>query len=281
MSFKELLEVDTGFTTNEPDLLALRQAIEKAVELLVLEGADLGVWDFEDRVAGAEVLQRYRLQRDGEVSVAEIEKRDRVAATTPRANEDVKQTLSSNQAIQPARETTQDVTRRTYMTDAVGAVERVKTNTGGTMGTVQQRANLVVTSLPQHGVTGTQEQVPCHPGSTRPTADPHIVVDAAAATSANGAPTHRTCPAAALSVEASADHQLNDSPVQSATPVVTTRTRRVLKVVKSEREAELNRNAADRHKADAIARALRGKRALSALQMAQLEQPKEPEQQEG
>lgn len=65
VSFKELLEVDTGITTNEPDLLALRQATEKAVELLILEGADLGVWGFSDKVAGAELLERYRAERDG------------------------------------------------------------------------------------------------------------------------------------------------------------------------------------------------------------------------
>ena len=65
VSFKELLEVDTGITTNEPDLLALRQATEKAVELLILEGADLGVWGFSDQVAGADILNRYRAERDG------------------------------------------------------------------------------------------------------------------------------------------------------------------------------------------------------------------------
>lgn len=65
VSFKELLEVDAGFTTNEPDLLALRQATEKAVELLILEGADLGVWEFQDQLAGAELIERYRAERDG------------------------------------------------------------------------------------------------------------------------------------------------------------------------------------------------------------------------
>ncbi|WP_300392632.1 CsgG/HfaB family protein [Henriciella sp.] len=65
VSFKELLEVDTGITTNEPDLLALRQATEKAVELLILEGADLGIWGFHDQVAGAEIIERYRAERDG------------------------------------------------------------------------------------------------------------------------------------------------------------------------------------------------------------------------
>ena len=65
VSFKELLEVDTGITTNEPDLLALRQATEKAVELLIMEGAALGVWEFQDQVAGAALMERYLAERDG------------------------------------------------------------------------------------------------------------------------------------------------------------------------------------------------------------------------
>lgn len=65
VSFKELLEVDTGITTNEPDLLALRQATEKAVELLIMEGASLGVWQFQDQVAGAALLEQYLAERDG------------------------------------------------------------------------------------------------------------------------------------------------------------------------------------------------------------------------
>lgn len=65
VSFKELLEVDTGITTNEPDLLALRQATEKAVELLIMEGAALGIWEFQDRVAGAALMEQYLAERDG------------------------------------------------------------------------------------------------------------------------------------------------------------------------------------------------------------------------
>ena len=64
VSFKELLEVDAGITSNEPDLLALRQATEKAVELLILEGADLGIWEFQDELAGAALIERYRAERD-------------------------------------------------------------------------------------------------------------------------------------------------------------------------------------------------------------------------
>lgn len=72
VSFKELLEVDTGITTNEPDLLALRQATEKAVELLILEGATLGVWEFQDQVAGAALMEKYLAERDGMIEDPEV-----------------------------------------------------------------------------------------------------------------------------------------------------------------------------------------------------------------
>ena len=86
VSFKELLEVDTGITTNEPDLLALRQATEKAVELLIMEGAALGVWEFQDQVAGAALMERYLAERDGllpdeGVSFAEQPAQPQVAET--------------------------------------------------------------------------------------------------------------------------------------------------------------------------------------------------------
>ncbi|WP_291059645.1 CsgG/HfaB family protein [Hyphomonas sp.] len=73
VSFKELLEVDTGITTNEPDLLALRQATEKAVELLIMEGAALGVWQFQDQVAGAALLENYLAERDGIVDELDLD----------------------------------------------------------------------------------------------------------------------------------------------------------------------------------------------------------------
>ena len=39
VAFRELLEAEAGFTTNEPDQLALQQAIEKAVYALVMEAS--------------------------------------------------------------------------------------------------------------------------------------------------------------------------------------------------------------------------------------------------
>lgn len=44
VKFKRLLEVETGYTTNEPVHLAVTEAIEKAVESLVMEGIKDNIW---------------------------------------------------------------------------------------------------------------------------------------------------------------------------------------------------------------------------------------------
>jgi curli production assembly/transport component CsgG len=44
VNVKRLLEVETGITKNEPAQLALKEAIDKAVELLVVEGIIDGLW---------------------------------------------------------------------------------------------------------------------------------------------------------------------------------------------------------------------------------------------
>jgi curli production assembly/transport component CsgG len=44
VNFKRLLEVETGYTTNEPIQMAVTEAIEKAVASLVMEGIKDGIW---------------------------------------------------------------------------------------------------------------------------------------------------------------------------------------------------------------------------------------------
>lgn len=72
VAFKELLQAEAGYTTNEPDQVALQQAIEKAVYALVLEGVELKLWDFADRNAGWPLLWKYMKERDGYVDPAEM-----------------------------------------------------------------------------------------------------------------------------------------------------------------------------------------------------------------
>lgn len=73
VAFKELLQAEAGYTTNEPDQVALQQAIEKAVYSLVLEGVELKLWDFADQKAGWPLLWKYMKERDGHVDPAEMD----------------------------------------------------------------------------------------------------------------------------------------------------------------------------------------------------------------
>lgn len=73
VAFKELLEAEAGITTNEPDHLALQQAIEKAVYGLVMEGVELKLWDFADVHAGWPLLWRYQQERGGVYSAAQVQ----------------------------------------------------------------------------------------------------------------------------------------------------------------------------------------------------------------
>lgn len=72
VGFKELLQAEAGYTTNEPDQVALQQAIEKAVYSLVLEGVDLKLWEFADPNAGWPLLYEYKRERDGHVDEAQV-----------------------------------------------------------------------------------------------------------------------------------------------------------------------------------------------------------------
>jgi len=65
VTFDNLLEADAGITSNEPGLLALRQAVEKSVYALVMEGSEIGLWNFKDKNQGLALLENYRYERDG------------------------------------------------------------------------------------------------------------------------------------------------------------------------------------------------------------------------
>ncbi|MBB5282538.1 curli production assembly/transport component CsgG [Rhabdobacter roseus] len=49
VKFKRLLEAETGYTTNEPAQLAVTEAIEKAVQSLIIEGIRDGLWDADTK----------------------------------------------------------------------------------------------------------------------------------------------------------------------------------------------------------------------------------------
>lgn len=73
VGFKELLEAEWGITTNEPDQIALQQAIEKAVYGLVLEGVELDLWRFADMQAAQPLMSTYRAERDGVYDARDVQ----------------------------------------------------------------------------------------------------------------------------------------------------------------------------------------------------------------
>lgn len=72
VAFKEILEAELGVTTNEPDQLALQQAIEKALYGLVMEGVELKLWNFADAAKGQALLDAYHRERDGGVPAVNV-----------------------------------------------------------------------------------------------------------------------------------------------------------------------------------------------------------------
>ena len=73
VAFKELLEAEAGFTTNEPDQVALQQAIEKAVYGLIMEGEELDLWRFADKQKASPMIASYRAERDGSFSSRDVQ----------------------------------------------------------------------------------------------------------------------------------------------------------------------------------------------------------------
>ncbi|MEI6730897.1 MAG: CsgG/HfaB family protein, partial [Pseudomonadota bacterium] len=66
LAFDKLLETEAGFSINEPNQLAVRQAIDTAVYSMIMEGSLRGIWNFEDKEKGAKAIADYLKRRDGE-----------------------------------------------------------------------------------------------------------------------------------------------------------------------------------------------------------------------
>ena len=74
-------EAEAGITANEPDQVALQQAIEKAVYGLILEGVELGLWNFSDMMAAGPLMQTYRAERDGIYDADDVQRAVRRAGS--------------------------------------------------------------------------------------------------------------------------------------------------------------------------------------------------------
>ena len=81
VAFKELLEAEAGITSNEPDQVALQQAIEKAVYGLVLEGVELDLWRFADMGGAAAIRQHYVAEKNGIYDARDVQRAVRRAGS--------------------------------------------------------------------------------------------------------------------------------------------------------------------------------------------------------
>lgn len=63
IAIDRILEAEAGFTKNEPEQLAVQQAIEKAVYAMLIEGAETNVWSFADASAQSRLLHDYKAQQ--------------------------------------------------------------------------------------------------------------------------------------------------------------------------------------------------------------------------
>lgn len=64
VKFRRLLEAETGFTKNEPGQLAVSEAIEKAVEALILEGIEDNLWGTKaNKDEIDDLITEYRAER--------------------------------------------------------------------------------------------------------------------------------------------------------------------------------------------------------------------------
>lgn len=122
-----IFEAEAGVTYNEPKQIAVQSAIEKAVESLIIEGVENGIWKFDDRSAGQEYVEAFRREEYGDKIT--------VAAVTPVPNETKNPTeLMQTAAYRPVPAVGQTRNTPTVRTekikpqkpnsDSVGATER-------------------------------------------------------------------------------------------------------------------------------------------------------------
>ena len=72
VNFKRLLEIETGYTPNEPVQMAVTEAIEKAVSTLVIEGIKDGIWEADVTQPEKDKLLKNYVKENEEAEVTGI-----------------------------------------------------------------------------------------------------------------------------------------------------------------------------------------------------------------
>jgi len=63
VSYQNLLEVEAGFSSNEPPQMSVQEAIEQGVYALIMEGAVDGLWSFADPARGKKLIAAYEEEK--------------------------------------------------------------------------------------------------------------------------------------------------------------------------------------------------------------------------
>jgi curli production assembly/transport component CsgG len=74
VGFNKLLQVEAGFSTNEPVTLCVNEAIELAVYATIMEGTLKGYWGFADAARQKQLIDDYLKTRGGELPYAAAKK---------------------------------------------------------------------------------------------------------------------------------------------------------------------------------------------------------------
>ncbi len=90
IAIDKILEAEAGFTKNEPEQLAVQQAIEKAVYAMLIEGAGSNVWSFADKSSQERLLSEYRSQQPVLTRLAGSEKAGKEATAAQAQDSQVK-----------------------------------------------------------------------------------------------------------------------------------------------------------------------------------------------
>ncbi|MDX2233476.1 MAG: CsgG/HfaB family protein [Hyphomonadaceae bacterium] len=126
VAYRELLEAETGVSTNEPDQIALQQAIEKAVHSLVLEGAHLGYWRFADPAAATPLIEEYLKAKRGIYEADAVPQQVAQAPrVSPRRMASARREEGAQSTERPARDTLAAVNTGARSTDGRAAAPAI------------------------------------------------------------------------------------------------------------------------------------------------------------
>jgi len=83
VTFKRLLEMETGISSNEPPQMAVMETIEACVYALIMEGLISNLWGFKDQSLVKPLIEGYLQQRDSEM-LAEFDAEGHVVNVRPK-----------------------------------------------------------------------------------------------------------------------------------------------------------------------------------------------------